>query len=232
MWSRVKKGWFELVVVDGQEGQKYASVVRGPIFSPDSQRVAYVARNGSMERVVVDGQEGPAYDISGIGGWWANAPIFSPDSQRVAYVAKRGWPDLNGWSELVVDGQAGPEYDRIRFAQIFSPDSRHVAYLAKKGEKVRVVVDGREGPKYDISTSRGDLSAKRPIFSPDSRHVAYLAWKGEKVRVVVDGQEGPEYDRIYSDLVFNPDGVLEYLATKEHSLYRVKHTPIRCKNVV
>jgi hypothetical protein len=45
--------------------------------------------------------------------------------------------------------------------------------------------------------------------------------------VVVDGQAGAEYDGIaQGSLIFTPDGVLEYLAIKEDSLYRVKYIPV------
>ena len=66
------------------------------------------------------------------------------------------------------------------------------------------------------------------IFSADGKRVAYAAQKSreERVMVVVDGQAGAEYDGIEKGSpIFSPDGVLEYLAIKEGSLYRIKYTP-------
>ena len=63
--------------------------------SPDSRRVAYVARRGNKLLVVVDSVEGAEYD--GIGRL-----IFSPGGEHVAYVAGRGAHSL-----VVVDGVEG-----------------------------------------------------------------------------------------------------------------------------
>jgi len=104
---------------------------------------------------------------------------------------------------------------------VFSPDSRRVAYSAEMGEKCLVVVDGQAGPEYD------DILEGSPVFSPDSSRVAYSARKGQKRFVVVDGQAGPEYDAIVrfdpAKLTFDADGALEYLASKDQTLYRVRH---------
>ena len=74
---------FKFVVVDGQKGRWYDSIARAsPIFSPDGNRVAYMARKGNKWRVVVDGEEGRKYDdiIAAI--------VFdSPDSLH--YLAER-----------------------------------------------------------------------------------------------------------------------------------------------
>ncbi len=115
-----------------------------PIFSPDSQRVAYVAGAGGKWVVVVDGKEGKQYDRIGLD---SHSLIFSPDSRRVAYIAKVGDTWFNNWF-VVADGTEGKRYDSLigRLAWepepagriIFdSPDSLH--YLAKKGNGIYLV---------------------------------------------------------------------------------------------
>ena len=120
---------------------------------------------------------------------------------------------------VVVEGEEGREYKAIGADSLsFSPDSKHVGYSARKGKKWIVVVDGQERPEYQ---GTGPL-----WFSPDSKRVAYLARKGRNVFLVEDGEAGPKYnDILYNSLIFQPNGVLEYLAKKENSLYRVKHIP-------
>jgi Tol biopolymer transport system component len=90
-----------------------------------------------------------------------------------------------------------------------------------------VVVDGQPGPDYDVIFM--------PEFSPDGKHVAYVAKRGEKLLVVVDGQSGVEYDGLNigapsfvrkGDPHFRPDDVLEYLAARDNSLYRLKYIPV------
>jgi roadblock/LC7 domain-containing protein len=100
--------------------------------SPDSKRVAYMARLGNKIFVVVDGQEEKQYD--GIG---ATGPIFSPDSKRVAYMARLGNKRF-----VVVDGKEEKQYDGLA-GPLFSPDSKRVAYMARLGNKIFVVVDGK-----------------------------------------------------------------------------------------
>ncbi len=71
--------------------------------------------------------------------------------------------------------------------------------------------------------SGGRINRKEP------RHggrPAPAAWKGDKCVVVVDARPGPEYDVISQNgPAFHADGVLEYLAFKQGTLYRVKHVP-------
>jgi hypothetical protein len=84
-----------------------------------------------------------------------------------------------------------------------------------------VVVDGQAGPGYD---GIGDIT-----FSLDGKHVAYGArrskWLVSKWFVVVDGQTGPEYDGIVCGPIFLKDGIVEYIAIKGGSLYRINVTP-------
>ena len=120
--------------MDEKEGKQYDGVI-DPAFSPDSNRLAYVAfiTGGLFSAdkwfVVVDGKEDKQYD--GILG----APTFSQDSQRVTYGAKKG----NKWF-AVVDGEDGPQYDaffRERRIVFDRPDSFH--YLVQKGSEIYLV---------------------------------------------------------------------------------------------
>jgi hypothetical protein len=162
--------------------------------------------------VVVDGHAGAEYDLLGDG-----TPIFSPDGKHVAYVAWRGAKEL-----VVVDGQPGAECERVG-GLIFSLDGKRVAYGAKKAGKCFVVVDGQPGAECE--------GVRGLIFSLDGKRVAYAAAKGwwkRKWFVVVDGQPGPPYDELGENgPTFDSDGVLEYLAFKDNSLWRVKHIPVR-----
>ena len=60
------------MILDGQELMKY-DAVGDPIFSPDSQRIAYIATKANMQLRVVDNQAQPQYDA-------VRDPISSPDS--------------------------------------------------------------------------------------------------------------------------------------------------------
>jgi len=70
--------------VDGEEGKQYDDFGTGSlIFSPDGERVAYMAGVGNKWLVVVDGEEGKQYE--GIGG----GIVFDP-SDSLHYLALEG----------------------------------------------------------------------------------------------------------------------------------------------
>jgi hypothetical protein len=192
------------VVVDGQEQKQYDRIEGGSlVFSPDSMRVAYVARAGKNHLVVVDGQEQKQYDKTK-----KQALVFSPDSNRMAYLASVGV-----WC-IVVDG-----HEQLQFRSVgppfFSPDSQRLAYALTRKERWfkttvgSVVVDGQEGKDYDLKGEYPKLPSL--VFSPDSKRLAYW-WEIDagsetsprKGFVVVDRQEGKAYES-GGPPVFSPD---------------------------
>jgi hypothetical protein len=175
---RVDGEWRACLVADGKEVGWYDSTDGTPCFSPDSQRLAYVAERARHRMqcfVVVDGVEGKEFDP-------ASEPCltFSPDSRRVAYVARRA-----GKSFAVFDGIEGRPYEKVLFPR-FSPDSRRTAYAARNGDRWFVVVDGKEGKPYEHCST--------PVFSPDSRYVAYTITRAQKEFLVVGGSEIGPYE--------------------------------------
>ena len=98
------------------------------IVSPDSRRVAYVARLNNKQFVVVDGEEGKQCDV-------VTDFAFSPDSRRVAYVAVSG----GKWS-VVVDGKEGKRYDGVVGGAVFdAPGTLH--YVGLEGNSIYLVQD-------------------------------------------------------------------------------------------
>lgn len=220
-----KAGQKYFVVVDGKEEKQYDGIGKGifapvtkafywgtPIFSPDSQRLAYVAREGEKSFVVVDGKEQKPYDDIN-----ALSLTFSADSQRLAYVVGVGEKRSDDKQTVVIDGKEEKPYDWIG-GLLFSPDSRRVAYWAGVGGRSLVVVDGKEGKPYD-GAAQGEAPTCFPpdswwvvsfhslLFSPDSRRVAYKAVLGLNVFAVVDGKERevPVPSNIYGGPIFSPD---------------------------
>ena len=49
--------------MDGKEGEEYDGIMQGfPIFAPDSNFVAYVARSDNKNLLVANGKKGDKYD--------------------------------------------------------------------------------------------------------------------------------------------------------------------------
>jgi Tol biopolymer transport system component len=209
----------QFIVMDGLEGKKYEIIefttmepfagnpihpmLRDiiPVFSPDSQHVAYMAQEEDQYFMVQDGVEGKKYV------WLISRPLFSPDSQHIAYSAS----DVRNGALVVHDGVEGTEYMSVA-SLTFSPDSASLAYAANTGDGWCVVLNGVEGKKYKklvLGDSAADephnLYASRIFFSPDSKHLAYKANVGlMQNAVVLDGVEGKPY-YILSNVTFSPD---------------------------
>ncbi|MCG3179491.1 MAG: hypothetical protein BIFFINMI_01826 [Phycisphaerae bacterium] len=222
-----RTGAKKTVVLDGQAGPDYDNIPMAvPVFSPDSSRMAYVAKIEKTEIdgkpvpphmrnmpgnyrhvVVVNGKAGPEYDS-------CSDPQFSPDSRRLAYHVYTWKGDK--WA-VSVDDRVGPQYNSI-LSLAFSPDSKRVAYTAINGARQLAVVDDQPGPEYS--------SVWNLRFSADSRHVAYVATKGDRDAVVLDGKEDPEFGKVdlaarldgrTTGLLFSPDsGKLAYLAARSN----------------
>lgn len=155
------------VIVDDRVGPKYDGIRLGtPVFSPDSQRVAYGAERNGQRFLVVDDAEGPPCE-----GIVEDGLAFSPDSKHLAYAAKLG-------DDICVfrDGKKGRPY-RVATALRYSPDSQHLAYRAQDGERSVLIVDDEELAIASITD---------PVFDgPDSFHV--LAARGNEL-LLVSGQ--------------------------------------------
>lgn len=158
-------------------------------FSPNSQRLAYLASEQGKISLFIDSQAGPWYSPS-----CCAFILFSKDSEHVAYQAQDGDNQF-----FVVDGARGPNFRYVNYP-VFSPDSQHFAYVAKRevsGSEF-VVFDGKQGPAYEEISD--------PKFSPDGRHFLYQAKLGMKEVLVVDGAPNNNRDVFgISDTVFSVD---------------------------
>ena len=229
--------WF--LAVDGEPEVPIEGIWDNTVeFSPDSRRLAYAAGKPGRAFLVVDGKAGPVHD--GIGGSFppglsANRAsmqsvsfmqsvssmqsvsvvfgsfvLFSPDSQRVAYLASSGTK-----KRVYVDGKAEEiEMDFLVGGMLFSDDSKRLAYGGRRENRFFLVVDGKKGADYDALGNGG--------FSPDGKHIASVAKQGDKLVIVVDGQERGKYEMVPAGPAFRSDGVLEFLAADQTSLYRIE----------
>jgi len=195
----VIKGKKHILIVDGVQGKPYDQIGKmrdgklvmtnngsmkmlgtaneNVVFSPDSKRLAYIAKQGQKYMVVVDGKEGKLYDDIDF-----SSHVFSPDSSQCAYIAKS-----NTKSMYVINGVEHKAYARVGDIR-FSPDGQRHAYPAAIGNnQTAYVVDGKENRIYR------DITYKA-AFSPNSKHLAYIAQRRDnrKCVLVVDGEEGTE----------------------------------------
>ena len=172
--------------------------VTAPIFSPDSQRTAYIGRDEKFRFVVLDAKpQVVMYDEVR-----AESMAFSPDSKHFVFEARRG----DRWF-VVVNGQEGNSYLEVAHAT-FSLDSRRLAYWAKTPAGWVMVKDGQEDTLVTAQQQAG------LFFSPDSSKLAAIAHRAGRWHVVLDSRFAPGYDAIDPEsLAFSPDsGRLVYAA--------------------
>lgn len=184
--------------------QKHYQGISGPVFSPDSQHIAYVAIRKNRMVVVRDNEEisGEYDDIS------LTTPIFSPNSQHIAFGARRG----NRWFAVKDGIEEEPHDGFVIGSMTFSPDSKlayghYIGQLMGRyqlGGKIIVVDDGRKIAEYD--KSRGESLVEKSLkYSPDSKILAYGAMRGGKYFAVINGEEKEPHDKISQDIFFSPD---------------------------
>ena len=215
------------IVLDGVESKPYTGVkFKSLVFSPDSQRLAFIAKESDLngERVVVDGVLSPDCEEYN----YVLSLVFSPDSRRVAYYAKLAVDrsssvcpirpfELGAFDYLVVDGvekrmrwsvQGTNMWDLNR-GIFFTPDSKQVVYMTQ----LSMVTDGEERalePPPDLHSL--------PVWNADWSRLAYVSYgtdaQGKSVQsLVVDGLKGKDYATV-SGTEFTPDGKhFAYLVT-------------------
>jgi Tol biopolymer transport system component len=172
-----------VVMLDGEPGPAFPSIVAGPIFSPDNRHVAFAISVNDAKALVIDGDNigrGPANGTDFI-----TELTFGPDNRRVAYIGVVGgnfYEQGLTWRarrRVYVDGVAGAEYDVPYLGELrFSSDGNHVTYvvsgLPEGSRKVAfLVVNAREGKRYD------DIFGP-PRFDDDGRTITYTARTGRR----------------------------------------------------
>jgi len=177
-------GSHSAIVLDGRRG-KESNFLGTPVFSPDSNRLAYFAGGkDNTLTLVVDGKEWPEA-IQG----FTRAAVFSPDSKHIAF-AGHDQIDQKPFRLFRDDEAKSDPYADIGYI-CFSPDSKHIAFGAKRGEKWFVVRDGVESKL--MFDALGDDTLR---FSPDNKHFVYAGRRDKSWNVVIDEKPSPNFYKI------------------------------------
>ena len=150
----------EVVMLDGEAGPAFPSIVAGPVFSPDNRHVAFAISVNDAKALVIDGDnigQGPASDtdfITGLAFAPDNRPACIHRRHRAVVITRTALPRVRGGAStsMASPGRSTnvPYLGQLRF----SSDGKHVTYvvsgLPEGSRKVAfLVVNAREGKRYD-----------------------------------------------------------------------------------
>lgn len=171
---------------DDASGPSFDAIA-GPVFSPDSLQLAYVAKTVANTGVLV-------LDNSIIGEWPETEPedpVFSPDSRHLGVGLLRTERRFLGTRDLhtvAVDGRTFPEEPADTASSLFSfsPDGTRVAWWLQRGEEMYLVIDGLVESGIGILTSDIRFNAQGQIV-----HATRV---GDKETIAVEDRPGPLAD--------------------------------------
>lgn len=204
----------EYVVRNGFKSREFDRVIMTR-FSPDSERLAYIAAAEGKWFIFMNDKEMKAHSALPPPPFFGrerfitvSSLIFSPDSKKFAYVVTDGEKSF-----IVVNGKEYKKYDSI-LSHIFSPDSEKLAYAAKEAGKWFICFNHSEGKRYD--------NVSNPIFSPDGSKLLYFAQEEGQAFVVVNEKEGNRYDKIVALPIFSPNSEkFAFFALKNNNIFVV-----------
>lgn len=163
-----------------------ASTVR---FSPDGNRLIYLARDDAKRFIVEFDQPQRKFDDVD----WDHL-VFTPDSSLLAYRARQG-----GHWYMVVNGEIGPAWERIVTSPVVAPHSQCVYFVAYRQGRY-FVVDRHEdvtaaGPDRAGEEAGHCLIDRPPVVSDDGKTVVYWALDDDqRWHLYRNGQRMPGVD--------------------------------------
>jgi hypothetical protein len=145
------------LIIDEKSTIGFDTITR-PVFSPNSQRVAYAGQNDKKWQLIVDGKP-LATAAEGV----PEMPmVFSPNSAHVAWAFKKGEQ-----YQVTVDDRPWPALGAVDLGRMaFSPDSAHLAVAAYVANGWKIFVDARPLPIPAPAAGRQAASTTRPMTRP------------------------------------------------------------------
>lgn len=156
----------------------------GPVWSPDSKRIAFSRMIGWGVAVVVMEADGGGLRRLG----WGEDPAWSPDGTRIVFVDGPGVEDVSsgktitpapaGFTVAKVDG-SGMRRSAVGevFGVAWSPDGAKLAYTVRRDEWVRL---------HDAGTGKATQLVRIPGGAHD------LAWSPDGTQIAVSDARGIE----------------------------------------
>ncbi|MEA3402732.1 MAG: hypothetical protein U9R79_15945 [Armatimonadota bacterium] len=185
-----------VLVADGRESPEYDRILfSGPLFSPDSEHLAYAAVQGDTVKILLDEQviyDYSAADVESAYATCMTAPqmtmsmpmAFSADSERLAFFDQS--PQQQA---VVLDGQRGESWDTVGCHDhwpipalmlpleppAFHPDGHSVAFIGTRDDVSYLVSQGRIEREYELgSEDHRHFVTGGPWWTSDGEHLVAI----------------------------------------------------------
>lgn len=175
----------EVFATSAEEGGPARRVTRsvepesGPVWAPDSRRLAYTSRRSGSPRVVIYDFATDQETVPAAGGSDHATPVFSPDGERLAFVRDGRelvvWEMERGRERVVATGQLWrPPFGSAR-PLAWSPDGEWLAFFASDDRMfTHVHVVPADGSAAARAVSRlANSSAGALAWAPDGKSIFF-----------------------------------------------------------
>ena len=179
--NRTKK----LTVVD-QDGENLKYLTDGkipvttPVFSNNSQKIAYVTYFKQVPRVYIFDIETGVQELLGNFPGMSFAPRFSPDDKFVVMsIAQDGNSDIYEMELSTKKLKKLTSHPAIETAPSYSPDGKKIAFVSDRSGKPQIYVMDRDGGNVERITF-GDGQYGDVNWSPRGDYLAFVKIKNNK----------------------------------------------------
>ena len=184
-----------LAVVD-QDGENLKYLTDGkipvttPVFSNNSQKIAYVTYFKKIPRVYIFDIETGAQDLLGNFPGMSFAPRFSPDDKYVLMsIAQDGNSDIYEMDLESKKLKKLTSHPAIETAPTYSPDGKRIAFISDRSGKPQIYTMNRDGSGVERITF-GDGQYGDVNWSPRGDYLAFVKIKNNKFYVGLMFEDG------------------------------------------
>ena len=164
--------------------------VTTPVFSNNSQKIAYVTYYKQVPRVYVFDIETGHQELLGNFPGMSFAPRFSPDDKYVVMsIADDGNSDIYEMELSTKKLKKLTNHPAIETAPTYSPDGKKIAFISDRSGKPQIYVMNRNGSSVErISFGEGQYGDV--VWSPRGDYLAFVNIKNNKFYIGLMAEDG------------------------------------------